>query len=310
MSEKTTPIVDYSDLEFKQGSGVHIWDEVIYPWFVHAETLDAMSDFQVRHDDVYVISYPKSGTTWTQEIVSLINSNGEPDSVKDKHVEERVPHLEMSTAIPGTILYPRITAMPDDKPRLIKTHLPYQHMPKDFLVKKPKIVYIARNYKDVSVSGYSFLRMYKAYDDVGSWNDFCQGVLLKELTPYGPWTAHVLGWWQHRRDKNVLFLKYEDLKKDLRGGVIQIADFLGKPLSDEAIDKTVEHCSFKTMSRNPMTNFTGLDAFDHKVSSFMRKGGTGDWKNWYTVAQNEAMSKLIEERIQGSGLEFDYEPAI
>ncbi|XP_071950964.1 sulfotransferase 1E1-like [Antedon mediterranea] len=312
MSEKKS-MPDYSDLEFKAGSDVHVWDGVIYPWFVHAKTLDAMADFKVRTDDVYVVSFPKSGTTWTQEIVSLIKNNGEPDNtIKNKHVEERVPHLEMSTAVPGTILYPRIAAMPEDKPRLIKSHLSYQHMPKDFLVKKPKIVYIARNYKDVSVSGYSFLRMYKAFD-IGSWKEFCEGILMREMTPYGPWAAHVLGWWQHRHDDNVLFLKYEDLKKDLRGGIVRIADFLGKDLSDDAITKTVEHCSFETMKKNPMTNFTGLDAFDHKVAPFMRKvlqlaGGTGDWKNWFTVAQNETMTKLIDERLYGTGLVFDYDP--
>ena len=30
---------------------------------------------------------------------------------------------------------------------------------------------------------------------------------------YNLWSDHVLGWWKHRNDPNVLFLKYEDLKK-------------------------------------------------------------------------------------------------
>lgn len=30
---------------------------------------------------------------------------------------------------------------------------------------------------------------------------------------WGSWLEHVLGWWEHRDDSNVLFLKYEDLKE-------------------------------------------------------------------------------------------------
>ena len=30
---------------------------------------------------------------------------------------------------------------------------------------------------------------------------------------YGLWHKHVLEWWKHKDDSNVLFLKYEDLKK-------------------------------------------------------------------------------------------------
>ena len=30
---------------------------------------------------------------------------------------------------------------------------------------------------------------------------------------YGPWNDHVLRWWEHKDDPNVLFLKFEDLKK-------------------------------------------------------------------------------------------------
>ena len=29
----------------------------------------------------------------------------------------------------------------------------------------------------------------------------------------GSWFDHVLGYWEHRNDDNVLFLKYEDLHK-------------------------------------------------------------------------------------------------
>ena len=37
---------------------------------------DLRAGFKARQDDVTVVTYPKSGTTWMQHIVKLIRSNG------------------------------------------------------------------------------------------------------------------------------------------------------------------------------------------------------------------------------------------
>ena len=33
------------------------------------------------------------------------------------------------------------------------------------------------------------------------------------LVNSGSWFDHVLSWWEHRDDPNILFVKYEDMKK-------------------------------------------------------------------------------------------------
>ncbi|XP_071949953.1 sulfotransferase 1E1-like [Antedon mediterranea] len=303
--------IEHPDIEFQAGSGLHVYDGVPYPWFVHASTLEAMKTFEVRNDDVYVISFPKSGTTWLQEIVSMIYYEADVEKITSIHVEERVPHLEMSTAKPGNILIKKIANMPRDKPRLIKTHMAFDTMPPDFHNKKAKAVYVARNYKDICVSAFHFLKMFKAYSDddrMSSWEDYLLKMMIPMKSPYGSWVHHVTSWWQNRHDENVLFLKYEDMKRDLRGNVIKICDHLGKTLSEEALQKTVDQCTFKKMSKNPMANFTGLTDFDLNVSTFMRKGGVGDWMNHFTVAQNKLIDSVLRESLTGTGLEFEYEP--
>ena len=49
----------------------------------------------------------------------------------------------------------------------------------------------------------------------------------------------MLEWWKHKDDPNVLFLKYEDMKKDHPGAVRAIAEFIGCDLKPDVVDKIV-----------------------------------------------------------------------
>ncbi|XP_044181976.1 sulfotransferase 1E1-like [Acropora millepora] len=124
--------------------------------------------------------------------------------------------------------------------------------------------------------------------------------------PYSKWNDHVLSWWKHREDPNVLFLKYEDMQKDLPSHVRRIADFLQKPLSDEIIDRIAEQCTFKEMMRYPKT-FKIIEG-DDEIGLILRKGVVGDWKNYFTPEMNERFEKEVLAKLKGTGLEFEFEP--
>ena len=92
------------------------------------------------------------------------------------------------------------------------------------------------------------------------------------------------------------------LLQDLKGGVREIAKYLEKPLTEEQLDKIVELTTFKSM-RHEMK---GVEGLKDEVSSFMRKGQAGDWKNYFTVEQNEYFDELYKRKMDGSGLSFDF----
>ncbi|XP_070560866.1 sulfotransferase 1C4-like isoform X1 [Ptychodera flava] len=190
-------------------------------------------------------------------------------------------------------------------PRLLKSHLPYHAFPSQALRKKCKILYVARNPKDTGVSFFHHIRrsiVRRGYK--GSWNDFYK-LYVNDKVWYGSWFDHVLTWWQHRNDENVLFLKYEDMKKDPRGAVKSIADFLDVSLTEDTIDNIVEFCSFKKMKENKAVNISLLVG-ERVKHEFVRKGVVGDWMNFFTVAQNKEYEKIYEERMKGSGLDFEW----
>ena len=83
-----------------------------------------------------------------------------------------------------------------------------------------------------------------------------------------------------------------------------IAEFLNKPLSDELINRIAEQCSFRGMTKNAASYKVGEK---EDSATLLRKGVVGDWKNHFTPEQNERFEKEMLEKLDGSGLEFDYE---
>ena len=83
-----------------------------------------------------------------------------------------------------------------------------------------------------------------------------------------------------------------------------IAEFLNKPLSDELINRIAEQCTFTAMTKNA-ESFKYTEMEDSAAP--LRKGVIGDWKNYFTSEQNERFEKEVLEKLDGSGLKFDYE---
>ncbi|MCB0086239.1 MAG: sulfotransferase domain-containing protein, partial [Caldilineaceae bacterium] len=128
-------------IKFPDGKG---GDFFLPYWFAENILEVIANDFHVRDDDLFIVSYPKSGTTWTQQIVWLLTHNGRD---QDKTIEEIMPRIEVAEQLSN--------ANNLDSPRYIKSHLSYALMPR-VSGSRAKYIYVARNPKDTVVSGYHF----------------------------------------------------------------------------------------------------------------------------------------------------------
>ncbi|XP_038054884.1 sulfotransferase 1A1-like [Patiria miniata] len=279
-----------------------------------AKSVERLKTWTVREDDVWIVTFMKAGTTWAQEIVSCIMQDGDLEAVNKRHTVFRVLFIESD--FPEQIR--RLKNLPDTlqiadetpSPRMLKTHLPGPLLPPQIWQKKPKIVYVLRNPKDLAVSCFHFSKMGETDPKIlaQTFGEFLEEMLAGK-NHYGPWWDHYLYFWRLRHEENILILRFEDMKQDLRSNVEKVSKFLGKNLSDEKLDAITEHCTFGTMKKNKMSHHGNL--IDQKNSpegsSFMRKGKVGDWKTHFTVAQNEAMDALIRDKLHGTGLKFDYQ---
>ncbi|KAM3923546.1 sulfotransferase 2B1-like isoform 1-T3 [Leptodactylus fuscus] len=262
------------------------------------------NEFQVRDDDIFNITYPKSGTTWMIEILSIIQKNGDPSWNQTVPNWDRAPWIE-------TLGIAQKLKLSDEHPRIITSHLPRHIFMKSFEGSKAKVIYTIRDPKDTAVSLYYFSKMSVFYKDPESM-DHCLKDFLSGNIPFGSWFDHVKGWMEMLGRDNFMFHTYEDLQRDLRGSVIKICKFLGKELDDKAIDSVVEYVSFKNMKENKMVNFTLLPTgyMDHEKSPFMRKGIVGDWKNHFTVTQNEYFDKIYNSEMKDFKVKFPWDSSI
>ncbi|XP_071974353.1 sulfotransferase 1 family member D1-like isoform X2 [Engystomops pustulosus] len=275
--------------------GVLLSKDVVDNW----ETIES---FQARSDDVVIATYPKAGTTWASEIIDMIYADGDHEKCRRDYIFNRVPYLEFR--VPGMPTgIDQLNGTPS--PRLVKTHLPIHLMPNSFWEKKAKVIYVARNAKDVAVSYFFFHQNVSALPDPGPWDKFLDNY-MKGNVGYGSWYDHVKGWWEKRHDYKILYLFYEDMKEEPKREIRKMLDFLGKNMSDDALNKIVYHTSFDFMKTNDKVNYKSLpkEVIDQSTIPFMRKGIAGDWKNHFTVTQNEEFDGDYKRKMSGTDLHF------
>ncbi|XP_074852222.1 sulfotransferase 1B1-like [Carettochelys insculpta] len=268
-----------------------------------AQQWGPIEGFQARPGDLLISTYPKAGTTWMQEIVDLILVRGDMEKASRAPTHIRIPFLEICPPPPLPSGVQQLENAPS--PRVIKTHLPFQLVPKSFWENKCKVIYVARNAKDNVVSYYYFDQMNKTQPEPGPWELYLQKFMAGKLA-WGSWYDHVCRYWEERTNHRILYVFYEDMKEDPAQEIRRVMEFLEVELPPEVVERIIQRTSFQVMKENPMANYSSLPStiLDQRISPFMRKGEVGDWKNLFTVAQNEAFDAHYRRRMAGTGLHF------
>ncbi|XP_044062568.1 sulfotransferase family 2, cytosolic sulfotransferase 3 isoform X2 [Siniperca chuatsi] len=268
-----------------------LYHGLILPKETHSlESLKFAQEFTFKDEDVVAVTYPKSGTIWMQEILPLVLNGGDLTPIQTIPNWDRVPWLEEK----------RLAVVVDQlaSPRALVTHFPYHLMPPSFHTSKAKVIYVIRNPKDVIVSSYYFHQMAGFLDDPGTFDEFINK-FLEGRVMFGKWTDHVKGWRHTELGDRIMYITYEEMLQDLPAALGRISDFLGRHLSEETIQKIAQHCSFKNMKANNMSNFSLVPKvhMDPDKSPFLRKGIAGDWKNHFSSELLARFTSVIHKEL-------------
>lgn len=175
-------------------------------------------------DDVFFVSYPRSGSSWLRPLIAVALNPKSPGEVR-KNFNALIP--DMYGVGQRLIEYCR--------PRMIKSHEPYQPL-------YPKVVYLYRDGRDVAVSYYNFYRTVKQYQR--TFDDFLD-LFLEGKVNFGRWDTHVISWMFGESSTLLLPVAYEELHRNTFKTVATVLEFLGHPTSDEAIQTAVTECTFE-----------------------------------------------------------------
>eukprot|EP01084_Bolivina_argentea_P182708 315382_1 len=266
--------------------------------------------YETQANDVFLLSYPKSGNYLLNKICCEIMRNADKDNVHELYRNGDV----------GTYSFPALNHFISEynehemKERIKWTsdtlsfwfgHTPLNSLPFKSLHKDTKIITIIRNLKDVIVSNYHYMAKTATNLDIGetvnpSIDDYIS-YILRGISIGGcyfdfyekHWKAFKSGFCQSFGDVNILFLYYEDIVNEstTKENIQKIATFLGKDesLKDLDYENILHRIDFKNMKKELRENPQTFELGDFHL----RNGVIGDWQNYL----DEKQSDLIDETM-------------
>lgn len=187
-------------------------------------------DYKPDPSDVYIVTPPKCGTTWMQQIVHGLRTRGSMDF---DDISRVVPWINMAHDMGIDIYAPQVAA-----PRAFKTHTPLNELPQG-----GKYIVVLRNPYDALLSHYHFFE--NMFFEKGSID--IKTFAKEHYIPGKDIVKHVLGLWDQRMNDNVIVFCFENMKTDLAGTIEKVAGFIGIPLDDELRQIVLKQSDIKFM---------------------------------------------------------------
>ncbi len=255
----------------------------------------------VYPDDVFLVSYPRSGNTWTRFLVGNLISQNDP--VTFSNIESRIPEIYFN---PDR----ELRALP--RPRMLKSHECFQPQ-------YPHVIYIVRDPRDVAISFYHHNVKARNIPDDYPMTSFVPRFIAGEFDrKFGSWRDNVLSWTSVRGDSpNFMMFRYEEMKRDTAGAMLQLVDFLERcsfskiDSSPAALQKAIEFSSperMRALEKEEAANWV-LTKKTRRDKPFVRTAKAGGWKSQLPPESVEMIESAWGDLMQSLGYELSLRKA-
>jgi hypothetical protein len=248
-------------------------------------------DVAVFPDDTFLVSYPRSGNTWTRFLVANI-----------LHPEVEVGFSNIESLVPDTAALSSRMLKRTPRPRVLKSH-------QYFDPRYPKVLYIVRDPRDVAVSYYQFHLKYGFLQDGYPLDDFVADFVAGRLVSadWGTWAENVSSWFYTRRhSRNFLLVRYEDLKSDTQRELAKIARFLGADPKPALLDRAIAASSAERMrelEKKQQDEWVGTRNH-RKDIPFVGHANAGTWREKISPASAQLIESAWGELMTTLGYEL------
>ncbi|MFP2903569.1 sulfotransferase domain-containing protein [Pyxidicoccus sp. 3LFB2] len=237
-------------------------------------------EFRPRPGDIYIATYPKSGTTWMQMILVQLVSGGRGEF---GHILQQSPFLD-DLIQKGRVRH--LERLPS--PRLMKTHMTYERLKP---ARDSRVILVTRDVHDALISCYYHHQLATRF--LMDFDAYMAGSLRGNGST--DWFEYMRSWLPHRHDDNVLWVRYEDLRTDLEGQVRRIAAFCGIPLEEERLGDILHKSGFEYMKLHESKFDFRLAMYEQPEGSFIRKGGSGGERQRIREEHAAELARKLEQ---------------
>jgi sulfotransferase family protein len=247
------------------------------------EVFERAKTYQPRPEDVFVVTQMRCGTTWMQQVVYQIvtRGQGEFNERGREHLYAISPWIDAVNSV-SIEEAPLVGERPT---RIIKCHLPATLCPYSATA---KYIYVARHPVSCFASIVDYNRalvgpLLPPVAALAEW--FCSDRMY-----WLPWPRHVDGWWQWAASRdNVLFIHFEEMKKDFDTVCDRVAQFLGYSLTADERRRVAERCSFQYMKDH--------EEFFEMAPPTMFSANGGEFMASGKASRHEDVTPAIQQRI-------------
>jgi hypothetical protein len=236
-------------------------------------------------DDTFLVSFPKSGSTWARFLVANLVGQNEP--VTFANIDRIVPTIYIASK---RLVY----TLP--RPRIIKSH-------ENFDPRYKRVIYIVRDPRDVVVSKYHHEAKFRRLEDGYPMERMVKRWIAGEFDLCGSWGQNVGTWLVARQHSpNFLLLRYEDMIQQSVEQLKKIASFLGIEASDDTLAQVAELSSADRMRamEKVQSDVWKLTRNTRKDMAFVRKAKAGNYQSELpqeSIAEIEAAWGPLMQRL-------------
>ena len=239
--------------------------------------------FGEREDDIYIVTFPKSGTTLMQVILYQLTTSGD---MGFNHIYDVSPWVRNAS-------FKGLKVSNQPSPRIIKSHDYYKEFSKGV---KGRFVFVYRNGMDVATSLYHQNKNYNNSRLI--FDKFIDNFLKPQKKT---WFNYTKAWFKNKHNFPILYLKYDDLLVDKEREIKKIIKFCNLDSNDEAISRALKYSSFEFMKEHE-SKF-GEQPVNSKVyNQFIRNGKTGEGKDMFSEMQEQKFNEYYDKTVKAQEL--------